>query len=152
MAWFKSLSVRNRTIVIQIGIVAGLILFYMLALPGIRKARQAAASENREQRIMAFVHSVAVEVGSAEDQAKPGNKLPQHLRVTPQVGDVEQELGAPQEFMNDFMGGQHLTWIGARHKLRASFDKGRLYALTVTDLKTGHGMQVFESSAQWQAF
>jgi hypothetical protein len=54
--------------------------------------------------------------------------------------------------MTDFRGGQHLTWIGPRHRLEASFDKGRLYALTLTDLQTGHGMQVFESSAEWRAF
>ena len=54
--------------------------------------------------------------------------------------------------MTDFRGGQHLTWIGTRHKLAASFNKGRLYALTFTDLTTGHGMQVFESSAQFRSF
>jgi hypothetical protein len=152
MAWFNSKSTRNRVILTQVGIVAGLILFYTLALPGIRKAREAAVTEDREQRIMAFVHSVAVEVGGAEENSGTGYARPEHLRVTPQVGEVEQELGAPQQSLNEFLGGQHVTWIGTRHKLVASFTKGRLYAVTLTDLKTGHGMQVFESSAQWRTF
>lgn len=160
MAWFDLKSPRSRAIVIQVAIVAALIVFYKLALPKIQQAREASETAQREQRMMAFVHSVAVEVGGARDQTEEGSQSgfsetserPQHLRVTPHVGDVEQELGAPQQFMNDLLGGQHLTWIGTRHKLVASFHKGRLYALTLTDLKTGHGMQIYESSAQWRAF
>jgi hypothetical protein len=150
-------NTRNRAILIQLAIVVGLVIFYKLALPKIQQAREASAATQREERIMGFVHSVAVEVGGPASQAGTADAgesdgVPQRLRVTPQVGDVEQELGAPQEYMNDFMGGQHLTWIGARHRLVASFTKGQLYALTLTDLKTGHGMQVYESSAQWHAF
>jgi hypothetical protein len=77
---------------------------------------------------------------------------PQRLRLTPEVAEVERQLGAPEQTMTDFRGGQHLTWIGTRLKLEASFNKGQLYALTITDLKTGHGEQVFESSALWRAF
>lgn len=160
MAWLDMKSARNRTILIQVGIVVCLLLFYKLALPSIQREREATESADREQRIMGFMHSVAVEVGRAEEPDADSGEAdqsgsdgrPEHLRVTPQVGDVEQELGAPQESLNDFMGGQHLTWTGSRHKLVASFHKGRLYALTLTDLKTGHGMQVYESSAQWRTF
>ncbi len=160
MAWFDTKSARNRAIVIQVAIVAGLIIFYKLALPKIQKAREASATAEREQRMMAFVHSVVVEVGSAkettsgsaQDAGDDPDGRPEHLRVTPQVGDIEQVLGAPQQSLSDFMGGQHLTWIGTRHKLVASFNKGQLYALTITNMKTGRGRQVFESSAQWRVF
>lgn len=158
MRWLDLHNPRNRMILVQVAIVLGLVVFYELALPKIRRAQEASAAAQREEKIMTFVHSVAVEVGGSTDQPVPGAEAdesdghPEHLRVTPQVGDVEQELGAPQEYMNDFMGGQHLTWIGTKHKLVASFTKGQLYALTFTNLKTGHGMQVFESSAQWRAF
>jgi hypothetical protein len=157
MAWFNSGSTRNRAIVIQLAIVAGLVGFYKLGLPKIQQAEQASDAASREQRILGFVHSAAVEVGSARTPAgtnedAASGERPEHLRVTPLVGDVEQELGAPQQSMNDFMGGQHLTWIGTEHKLVASFSKGQLYALTITNLKTRHGMQVFESSARWRTF
>ncbi len=148
-------NTRNRAILIQVAIVVGLIIFYKLALPKIQQAREASAAAQREEKIMGFVHSLAVEVGGTANPSDSGGEtdgIPERLRATPQVGDVEQELGAPQQYMNDFMGGQHLTWIGTRHKLVASFTKGQLYALTLTNLKTGHGMQVFESSAQWRAF
>ncbi|HET7840240.1 MAG TPA: hypothetical protein VFM21_01475 [Terriglobia bacterium] len=148
-------NTRNRAILIQVAIVVGLIIFYKLALPKIQQAREASAAAQREERIMGFVHSVAVEVGGRANPSESGGEtdgIPQRLRVTPQVGDVEQELGAPQQYMSDFMGGEHLTWSGTRHKLVASFTKGQMYALTLTDVKTGHGMQVYESSAQWRAF
>jgi hypothetical protein len=147
MAWFDLSNSRNRIIFTQVAIVALLLGFYKLAVPRIQKAREASAAEEREQRMMAFVESAVVEVGSSNE-----SKRPERLRSTPEVHDVELELGAPQESMNDALGGQHLTWIGTRHKLMASFDKGKLYALTVTDMKTTHGRQIFESSAQWRPF
>ncbi|MGE5327199.1 MAG: hypothetical protein ACM3NO_09190 [Deltaproteobacteria bacterium] len=147
MAWFDLSNPRNRIILTQIVIVVLLLGFYKLALPRIQKAREASATEEREQRMMDFVQSVVVDVGSGDE-----SKTPQRLRVTPQVHDVELELGAPQESMNDALGGQHLTWIGTRHKLMGSFDKGKLYAVSVTDMKTGHGRQIFESSAQFRPF
>ena len=160
MAWFNLKSTRNRVIVSQLVIILGLVVFYKLALPKIQQAREASETAAREQRIMALVHSLVAEVGKAEEPTSGSAPdadddscgRPEHLRVTPQVGDVEQELGLPQQSVTDFMGGQHLTWIGTRHKLVASFNKGRLYALTITDMKTGHGRQVFESSAQWRVF
>ncbi len=151
-------NTRNRAILVQVAILIGLIVFYKLALPRIQQARQASEAAQREEKIVSFIHSVAVKDGGSTDQPASGAEgdasdgRPEHLRVTPQVGEVEQELGAPQEYMNDFMGGEHLTWIGTRHKLVASFTKGQLYAVTLTNLKTGHGMQVFESSAQWRVF
>ena len=147
MAWFDLSTPRNRIILTQVVIIGLLLGFYKLALPRIQKAREASATAEREQRMMAFIQSVVAEVGRGDE-----SKRPEYLRSTPQVHDVELQLGAPQENMNDFLGGQHLTWIGTRHKLMASFNKGELYALTVTDMKTTHGRQVFKSSAQWRPF
>ena len=149
-------SVRTRVIIIQVGIVIGVMIWYKLFLPEIQKARAAAEAAKREQRIESIVQSIVAEAAGRENDA-PATQgetrgRPQRLRITPPVEEVQQQLGAPDTNMTDFRGGQHLTWIGTRHKLEASFDKGRLYALTLTDLQTGHGMQVFESSAQWRAF
>jgi len=77
---------------------------------------------------------------------------PQRLRITPAVGDVQQALGVPDQSMTDFRGGQHLTWLGTRHQLEAAFDKEHLYAVTLTDRQTGHGMTVYESSAHYRPF
>lgn len=147
MAWIDLSNPRNRIILTQVVIILLLLSFYKLALPRIQEAREAHATEEREQRMIAFVQSVVAEVGSGDE-----SKRPERLRSTPEVHNVELELGAPQESMNDALGGQHLTWIGTRHKLMASFNKGKLYAVSVTDMKTGHGRQVFESSAQWRPF
>jgi hypothetical protein len=42
--------------------------------------------------------------------------------------------------------------MGTRRKLVGSFHQGRLYALTLEDLRTGRGVRVYESSAQWQRY
>jgi len=149
-------SVRTRTIVIQVAIVAGVILWLTLALPKIQKERAAAELARREQKIESFLQSTAVERVGEEIEVPTVEGVrrvrPQRLRITPAAGDVQQALGAPDQSMTDFRGGQHLIWIGTRHKLEASFDKGRLYAVTLTDLQTGHGMTVYESSAQYHPF
>ena len=147
MAWVDVSTPRNRIILTQVVIVLLLVGFYKIGLPRIEKAREASATAEREQRIMAFFQSVVAEVGSGDAAQRP-----ERLRSTPGVHDVELELGAPQETMNGALGGQHLTWVGTRHKLTASFNKGKLYALTLTDMKTAHGRRVYESSAQWRSF
>jgi hypothetical protein len=136
-------------------ILAGVILWLKVAWPGIQKERAAADARKREQQIESFVQSVVAESGAVEPGAPANGKPasnPQRLRITPLVSEVQQALGAPDTSMTDFRGGQHLTWMGTRHKLTASFNQGRLYALTLTDVPTGRGMRVFESSAQWQEF
>ena len=151
-----SLTVRTKAIVIQVVIVAGVILWFKLGLPSIRKERTAAEAVQREERIESFVQSVVVEAGRPEAEASPApgaqRALPQRLRIFPPVDEVQQTLGAPSASMTDFRGGQHLTWIGTRHSLEVSFDKGRLYALTLTDLKSGHGATIYESPALWRQF
>lgn len=151
-----SLTVRTKAIIIQVAIVAGVILWFKLALPSIRKERVAAEAVQREEGIESFVQSVVVEAGRPEAEASlaPGERpaRPQRLRIFPPVDEVQQALGAPSTSMTDFRGGQHLTWIGTRHSLEVSFDKGRLYALTLTDLESGHGATIHESPAFWRQF
>jgi len=149
-------NVRTRTIVIQVAIVAGVILWLTLGLPKYRKEKAAAELARREQKIEAFLQSTVVERAGEEIEVPTADGLrrvhPQRLRIMPAVGDVQQELGAPDQSMTDAQGGQHLIWIGTRHKLNASFNKGRLYAVTLTNLQTGHGMTVYESAAQYHPF
>jgi hypothetical protein len=149
-------SVRTRTIVTQVAVVAGVILWLKIALPKIQKDRAAAELARRERTIESFVQSTVVESGGEEIGVSTleGVKRvrPKVLRITPAVADVEQALGAADESMTDFRGGQHLIWYGTKHKLEAAFDKGRLYAVTLTDLQTGHGMTVYESRAQYHPF
>ena len=151
-----SLTVRTKAIIIQVVIVAGVILWFKLALPGIRKERAAAEAAQREERIEDFVQSVVVEAGRPEADVPPATgerpARPQRLRLLPPVEEVQQALGAPATSMTDFRGGQHLTWIGTRQSLEISFDQGRLYALTLTDLKSGHGVTIYESPALWRQF
>jgi hypothetical protein len=149
-------SVRTRAIVIQVAVVAAVILWLKLVLPQIQKDRAAAQLARREQSIESFLQSTVVESGGEEIEVSTVEGVrrvrPQTLRITPPVGDVQQALGAPDESMTDFRGGQHLIWLGTQRKLEASFDKGRLYAVTLTDLQTGHGMTVYESRAQYRPF
>jgi hypothetical protein len=156
MARWSFGSLRTRTIIIQVAIFAGVILWLTLALPKIQKERAAAELARREQKIESFVQSAVVAAGGEEIEVPTVEGVrrvrPQRLRVTPAVGEVQQALGAPERSMTDFRGGQHLTWIGTRHQLEASFAKGRLYAVTLTDLQTGHGSTVYESSAQYRPF
>jgi hypothetical protein len=156
MARWSFGSVRTRAIVIQVAVVAGVILWLKLALPKIQKERVAAQIARREQRIESFVQSTVVESGGEEIEVSTVEGVkrvrPQVLRITPAVADVEQALGAPDESMSDFRGGQHLVWYGTEHKLEAAFDTGRLYAVTLTDLQTGHGMTVYESRARYHPF
>jgi hypothetical protein len=156
MAGWSLGSVRTRTIVIQVAVVAGVILWLKFALPKIQKDRAAAELARRERNIEAFVQSTVVEGGGEEVEVSTleGVKRvrPQVLRITPAVADAEEALGAPDESMTDFRGGQHLIWYGNKHKLEAAFDKGRLYAVTLTNLQTGHGMTVYESRIQYHPF
>ncbi len=149
-------SVRTRVIIVQVAIVVGVIAWYKVFWPEIQKERAAAETARREEKIEALVQAMVVEAAGPETGALAGEgetrARPQRLRITPSVDEVEQELGAPDTNMTDFRGGQHLTWIGSRHSLELAFDKGRLYALTLTDLQSGHGVQVFESATQWRAF
>jgi hypothetical protein len=149
-------SVRTRVILVQVAILAGVVAWYRIFLPEIQKEHAAAEATRREQKIEALVQSMVIAAAGRESDglAAPGQMpaRPQRLRITPPVDEVERALGAPDTSMTDFRGGQHLTWVGTRHSLELSLDKGRLYALTLTDLQSGHGTQVFESALQWRAF
>lgn len=148
-------TVRTRIILIQLGIVAGLLAWYKVYVPRMERERAAAEAEARAQRIAAFVPAMVVEDASREVEA-PGTggekRHPEKLRRTPSVEEVEQALGAPDERVTDFRGGLHLTWRSERLKLEASFNQDRLYCLRTEDRRTGHGALVFESSWSWQPF
>lgn len=148
-------TVRTRIILIQLGIVAGLLAWYKVYVPRMERERAAAEAEARAQRIAAFVPAMVVEDTSREVEA-PGmggeKRHPEKLRRAPTVEEVEQALGAPDERTTDFRGGLHLTWMSERLKLEASFNQDRLYCLRTEDRRTGHGALVFESSWSWQPF
>jgi hypothetical protein len=156
MLGIGSWSARTKVILIQAAVLAGLIMWFTLGLPGIRKERAASQVAEREQRIESFVReTVAAVPGRTAEALEARGEVaahPQRLLSTPSLEEAEQALGAPQTSSTDFRGGEHLTWIGTRHRLEAIFNQGRLYALTLTDLRTGHGSTILESSAQWQSF
>ena len=148
------MSTRNKAILVQVAIVAGLVIYFKVALPRMEEARMAERVSAREEAIHAFFQSVTTQVGAADPQdagaGKAGNAL--RLRVTPDVTEVQRQLGAPDQSMTDFAGAQHLTWFGKEQKLVASFNKGQLYAVTISDLAGEHGERVYQTSAQYQKF
>ena len=137
MALSDSGNIPKRAIVIQLVIIAGLIAFFKLYLPRMEKDRAASRLNERESRIETLFKSM-VEDSSGGAQT---------LRSTPSMQDVEQALGAPDTSSTDFAGGLHLTWIGTRHSLEGSFDRGRLYALTLTNRQTGQSVTASPSSS-----
>lgn len=149
-------SVRTRVILVQVVIVLGVIAWYKVFWPQIQKERAAAEAARREQKIQALVQSMVIEAAGRESDgsAAPGQMpaRPQRLRFTPPVDEVQPELGAPDTSMTDFAGALHLTWIGDKHSLELAFEKGRLYALTLTEHKSGRGMTVYENPAMFRAF
>ena len=122
-----------------------------MALPRIEKARAEGRAAARERAIKDFFESVTMEMPGEAGTAS-GTGVARRLRRTPGAEEVQQALGAPNQSMPDFAGAQHLIWAGNEHKLTASFNKGQLYALTISDLAGEHGERVYDSSALWQKF
>ncbi len=107
----------------------------------------------RESRIEDFFNSMVAEDSSRTVEAPGiGTTHAQSLRSTPDVEDVQQTLGGPDTSSTDYAGGLHLGWIGTTHTLEAAFNHGELYALSFKNNQTGHGVNVYPSSAQFQAF
>jgi hypothetical protein len=156
MRAYDSGSVRTRTVVLQLLIVAGLVGFYKLYIPRMQRKKATAEAQERELRIETFFQSAVADDASLEVEVPAasggGRAHPQRLRGTPPIAEVEQALGAPDERSTDFRGGLHLGWVGTAHKLEAAFDRGRLYCLRREDRRTGHGALVFESSSAWHPF
>ena len=154
MLRFGSFSVKTKAIIIQGLILGGLIVYFKVALPKIEKARQESRLKAREEAIGSFFQSVTMEVGSDASAANgAGNaELARRLRVTPDVHEVQRELGAPDQNMTDFAGAQHFIWLGPERNLLASFNRGQLYSITMTDLAGSHGERIYQSSAQYQRF
>ena len=140
------MSRGTKIFLVQAVIVGGVLVYFKVALPSIERSHAEARRAENELAIRSFFDSATVQVGGE------GTGSARRLRRTPGAYEVEQELGAPNQSMTDFAGAQHLTWLGNKHKLTASFNKGRLYALTISDLSGEHGERVYESSAQWQKF
>jgi len=147
---------RAKVIVAQVVIVAGVVLWLRIYIPRLEKARASAAVVARERKIETFYQSMVVEDESREvaaPEAKADGPVhPLRLRSIAPVAEVEQALGVPDSQQRDFRGGLHLTWTGTHHTFEASFNSGRLYCLTITDRRTGHGAMVFESSLYWHPF
>ena len=145
-----------RLIAIQVLILSGLLIFFKFYLPHRERDLAATAIATREQKINSFFRASVVE-NSAREFSVPFDgaiveRHPQKLRITYAPDEVESELGIPNTSMVDFRGGQHLTWIGTSHKLEAAFNAGRLYCLTMEDLATRHGAQVYDSEDQWRPY
>jgi len=144
----------TKAFLVQLVIVLGVLLWAKLYVPRMERARAAAQTAERERRIEAFAQFMIVDDASREVQAASGqgarSRHPQELRRAASPEEVQQALGAPTTEFTDFSGGQHLTWRGASHQLEAAFDKGRLYSLRFEDLRSGHGVMVYESSRLWQ--
>ncbi|MFB3924133.1 MAG: hypothetical protein ACE145_20615 [Terriglobia bacterium] len=149
-------SVRTRAILVQVVIVAGVIAWYKIFWPGIQKERAAAERARRDAKIAAFVESAVVEAAGRENDAPSSSgqagARPQRLRLTPSADEAQAALGAPDTSMTDFAGALHLTWIGNTNSLELAFDKGRLYALTLTERKSGRGWTAYENPAMFRAF
>ena len=149
-------KIPTRVIVIQLAILvvaAGLFAYVKVYAPKLEKAHEAAQVARRESRIEDFFNSMVAEDSSRTVEAPGvGQTHPQSLRSTPSVQDVQQELGGPDTSSTDFAGGLHLGWIGTTHTLEAAFNHGELYALSFKNNQTGHGVNVYKSSAQFQAF
>jgi len=147
---------RAKVIVAQVVILAAVAVWLKVCIPRMEKARATAEVVLREKKIETFYQSIVVEDTSrklAPQQEKlNGPAHPLRLGTSAPVDEVEQALGAPESQQRDFRGGMHLTWTGTRHTLEASFNDGRLYCLTITDRRTGHGAMVFESSLYWHPF
>jgi hypothetical protein len=141
---------------IQLALLASLAAFYFLYLPYRSKSQAAAEAQERERKIEALFESLVVEDRHGEVELPGiGGKVRVHrqrLNRTPAVDEVLQSLGLPEQRTTDFQSGLHMTWTGTAHSLEASFDRGRLYCLRREDLRTGHGVLVFESSVAWHPF
>ncbi len=149
-------KISTRVIVIQLVILvvaAGLFAYVKVYAPKLEKAHEAEQVARRESRIQDFFNSMVAEDSSRTvDAPGAGQTHPQSLRNTPSLDDVQQTLGGPDTSSTDFAGGLHLGWIGTKHTLEASFSHGELYALSFKNNDTGHGVNVYKSSAQFQAF
>ncbi|HUI43800.1 MAG TPA: hypothetical protein VL523_17710 [Terriglobia bacterium] len=146
----------TRIVIIQLVIIAALAAFLTLYLPGMTKRKAAAQASDRERRIQLFAKNMLVQDPSRQVSATGADgeilSHPQKLLQRESVDEVQQALGAPTAENADVNSGQHLIWTGTRHQLQAAFNKGLLYNVMYSDMASGHGVSVFESSLYWQAY
>ena len=145
-----------RLIIIQVLVLTGLLIFFKFYLPHHERNLAAQAAAAREDKIDAFFHGSVTE-DTERDVTVPLNGVlvkrhPKRLRTTFSPDEAESLLGVPNTSAIDFRGGQHLTWLGTAHKVEAAFDAGRLFCLTLEDLKTRQGEQVFKTDDLWRPY
>ena len=149
-------KISTRAIVMQLAILltaVGLFAYVKFYAPKLEKAHQAEQLARRENRIQDFFNSMVTEDSSRTvDTPDGGTTHPQSLKSTPSLDKVQQALGGPDTSSTDYAGGLHLGWVGTTHTLEAAFNHGELYALTLKNNDTGHGVTVFTPSAQFRAF
>jgi hypothetical protein len=150
----ESGSVRTKIMVSQAIVIVGLIAWFKMYLPRLERQQAASEARERDRKIQTFFRWAVIEDSprAADMPARSGEQRPQRLRRAPSLQEAEQMLGAPGGRSTDIRGGLHVTWLGTGYKLEGSFDKDRLYCLTLTDRRTGHGANVFESSSSWHPF
>jgi len=147
-------AVRTKVIVAQAIVMVGLLAWFKIYLPHLEKQQAASEARDRDRRIQTFFRWAVIEDSLRAANQPPPNGKPraQRLRRTPSLAEAEQTLGAPGGRSTDVRGGLHVTWTGTSYKLEGSFERDRLYCLTLTDRRTGHGTSVFESSSSWHVF
>jgi hypothetical protein len=146
--------VRTKIMVSQAIVIVGLIAWFKMYLPRLEKQQAASEAQERDRRIQTFFRWAVIEDSprAADLPARSGEQQPQRLRRAPSLQEAEQTLGAPGGRSIDIRGGLHATWTGTAYKLEGSFERNRLYCLTLTDRRTGHGESVFEATSSWHPF
>src|SRR5579864_6641285 len=135
-------AVRTKVIVAQVIVAVGLVAWFKIYLPRLEKEQAASQAQERDRRIQTFFRWAVIEDsprGAGQSTAN-GQQRPERLRRTPALEEAEQTLGAPAGRSTDIRGGLHVTWSGVSYQLEGSFEKDRLYCLTLTDRRTGHGV------------
>jgi hypothetical protein len=147
-------AVRTKVIVAQVIVVVGLVAWFKIYLPRLEREQAVSRAQERDRRIQTFFRWAVIEDSprGISKSTPNGQQRPQRLRRTPALHEVEQTLGAPAARSTDIRGGLHVTWSGTSYLLEGSFENDRLYCLTLTDRRTGHGASVFESSSSWHLF
>ncbi len=146
-------AIWTRALLIQLTIILALAAVLKFYMPGMEKRREAAVVRDREARIQAFARTMIVTDTTRKIPSGPNaGQHPQKLLHQDSLDEVQRALGAPTTESRDIRGGDHLTWAGTDHRMEAAFDRGVLYNLMYEDIRTGHGVTVYESAAEWQTY
>ena len=153
LSWFGP---RGRIFLLQLLVVAAVVTGFRLYFRHQREETERQAPAVREKKIEAMFQAWVIEDPtrdvSVSIDAKIVQRHPQKLSAILSPAEVEAALGVPSASTTDFRGGQHLTWTGTTHELKASFNAGCLYCLDLKDRTTGHGAWVYDSYALWRPY